>query len=138
MPFGPRVCACCGEIFGVEAHHLYSRKEGCPDDLTVWLCNECHGRAHQMKRRINIRLRIIEGLAAAKARGVKLGRDDIGDANRDAAAARDAELKPILQGMLGQSSRAIAAKLTAMKIEAPRGGAWSQKTVLRVLARLGL
>ncbi len=90
------------------------------------------------QERAMISRRTKEGLAAAAARGVKLGRDDIGDANRDAAAARDAELKPILQGMLGQSSRAIAAKLTAMKIEAPRGGAWSQKTVLRVLARLGL
>jgi len=32
----------------------------------------------------------------------------------------------------------IAQKLTEQGIEAPRGGAWSQMTVLRVMARLGL
>ena len=40
--------------------------------------------------------------------------------------------------MAGQSSRTIAAALTEQGIEPPRGGAWSQKTVLRMMARLGL
>jgi hypothetical protein len=56
----------------------------------------------------------------------------------DAAAARDEALRPVLASMAGLSSRAIAQKLTDMGVEAPRGGAWSQKTVLRVMARLGL
>jgi hypothetical protein len=74
MAYGPRICACCGEIFGVEEHHLYLRADGCPDDLTVWLCNECHGRAHGMTRRVNIRVSINSGLARAKNAGVVLGR----------------------------------------------------------------
>ena len=37
-----------------------------------------------------------------------------------------------------QSSRAIAEQLTEQGIEPPRGGAWSNKTVLRMMARLGL
>ena len=56
MTVGPRLCACCGSAEGVEAHHLYSRRAGCPDDITVWLCNVCHGRAHGMKRRPNSRV----------------------------------------------------------------------------------
>jgi hypothetical protein len=86
MPFGPRVCACCGEIFGVEAHHLYLRADGCPDDLTVWLCNVCHARAHQMKRRVNIRLSVQKGQAAAKARGVKMGRLPLAEVRPNVAA----------------------------------------------------
>ena len=40
--------------------------------------------------------------------------------------------------MIGMASRAIAAKLSEMGIETPRGGtAWSHKTVQRVMARLG-
>jgi hypothetical protein len=30
----------------VEQHHLYRKRDGCPDDLTVWLCGHCHDRAH--------------------------------------------------------------------------------------------
>jgi DNA invertase Pin-like site-specific DNA recombinase len=78
------------------------------------------------------------GLAAAKARGVRLGSDTIAAQNAAAAAMRDAELRPVLESMQGLSSRAIAERLTERGIEPPRGGAWSQKTVLRMIERLGL
>ena len=52
-----------------------------------------------------------EALAAAKARGVRLGRQEIADANRDAAAARDAELEPVLRELSHLSSRAAAAEI---------------------------
>jgi hypothetical protein len=45
MAYGTPLCACCGAVDGVEDHHLYLRSDGCPDDLTVWLCHVCHGRA---------------------------------------------------------------------------------------------
>jgi len=55
-----------------------------------------------------------------------------------AAAERDAALSDTLRPMIGMASRTIAAKLTEMGIETPRGGtAWSHKTVQRVMARLG-
>ena len=73
MPYGPKRCGCCGTPEGVEAHHLYSRKQGCPDDLTVWLCFICHGRAHELRRRVDISTVTKAALAAAKARGVNLG-----------------------------------------------------------------
>src|SRR4249919_3605311 len=64
--------------------------------------------AMAQQERAMISRRTKEALAAAKARGVKLGRDDIGDANRDAAAARDAELAPILRELADMSSRDAA------------------------------
>lgn len=41
----------CQSKVGVQLHHLYSRALGCPDDLVVPLCAECHGRAHGMRFR---------------------------------------------------------------------------------------
>jgi hypothetical protein len=67
MPFGPPVCACCGSTEAVEAHHLYPRSDGCPDDLTVWLCAVCHGRAHGMARRVSTGDATLAGPVLAKA-----------------------------------------------------------------------
>lgn len=69
MAFGPPVCACCGKTEHIEEHHLYLRSDGCPDDLTVWLCNTCHGRAHKMKRRICTATATRNGLVKANAKG---------------------------------------------------------------------
>jgi len=92
--------------------------------------------AEQERRMIS--KRTTEALAEAKARGVKLGSPTGGAENKAAAEARDAALRPVLEPMVGMSSRAIAKALTDQGIEPPRGGAWSQKTVLRIMARLGL
>jgi DNA invertase Pin-like site-specific DNA recombinase len=51
-----------------------------------------------------------EALQAAKARGVKLGRQETADANRLAAAARDAALEPILQELSHLSAQKVAAE----------------------------
>lgn len=73
------------------------------------------------------------GLAVAKARGVKLGRQEIADANREAAAERDAKLAPALRELSQLSSRVAAAELER------RGfGKISYKTVTRARTRLGL
>ena len=91
--------------------------------------------AEQERRMISQRTRA--GLQAAKARGVQLGNPELA-AKQAADPARDEALRPVLVSMAGQSSRAIAAALTEQGIEPPRSGAWSQKTVLRMMARLGL
>ena len=79
-----------------------------------------------------------DALAKAKQRGVILGNPNVGKMNTEAAAARDAELKPILKTMWELPYREIAQELTDRKIPAPRGGAWNAMTVMRVMKRLGI
>ena len=76
--------------------------------------------AEQERRMIS--QRTAAGLAAAKARGVKLGNEKMIADMQAAAAQRDAALRDTLRPMIGLPSRTIAAKLTEMGIEAPRGG----------------
>jgi DNA invertase Pin-like site-specific DNA recombinase len=92
--------------------------------------------AEQERRMISERTKA--GLAAAKARGVKLGNPAQARAMAAAAAARDEALRDTLAPMVGMPLRAIAGKLNQLGIAAPRGGAWEHKSVLRMLARLGL
>ena len=91
--------------------------------------------AEQERRMISQRTKA--GLQAAKERGVKLGNEKMIADMQARAAERDSALRDILRPMIGLPSRTIAQKLTEMGIEAPRGGAWSYKTVQRVMARLG-
>ena len=89
--------------------------------------------AMAQQERAMISRRTKEALAAAKARGVRLGRQEIADANRDAAAARDAELEPVLRELSHLSSRAAAAEIERRAL-----GKLSYKTIARARARLGL
>jgi DNA invertase Pin-like site-specific DNA recombinase len=89
------------------------------------------------KERAMISERTKAALAAAKARGVKLGNQAQADAMKAAAAARDAGVADVLSELAGQPLRAIATELTRRGIAAPRGGEWNQVTVMRVLRRLG-
>jgi len=84
---------------------------------------------------------MLEALAirAAKGRGVQLGNPNVGKMNTEAAAARDAILRPILQEMLEMPYRDIAQELTNRNIPTPRGGGlWNAMTVMRVIKRLGI
>src|SRR4051794_35484183 len=86
-------------------------------------------------------------LAAAKARGVKLGnpanlRNQLdgsarGNAKATRADKRAADLLPIIALLKtgGASLRQIAEGLTRRGIPAPRGGAWSAVAVKRILDR---
>ena len=74
-----------------------------------------------------------EALQAAKARGVKLGRQETADANRLAAAARDAALEPILQELSHLSAQKVAAEIERRGL-----GKLSYRTVMRARVRLGL
>jgi DNA invertase Pin-like site-specific DNA recombinase len=89
-------------------------------------------------------------LAAAKARGVKLGGDrgnirQIAVEGRRIAAERRvaqadrraADVAPVIRELkaAGTSLRGIAADLTARGIPTPQGGTWSAVQVARVLAR---
>jgi DNA invertase Pin-like site-specific DNA recombinase len=87
--------------------------------------------AEQERRMIS--QRTSAGLAAAKARGVRLGRQETADANRHAAAARDAKLEPVLRELSHLSPRKIAAEVEHRGL-----GKLSYKTIARARVRLGL
>lgn len=84
-----------------------------------------------------------EALAAAKARGVKLGgRREAAvlasQARRGEAVSRAEALRGVLTPMVaaGQSQRQIAAALNAAGHRTERGNQWTHKTVGRVIERL--
>lgn len=81
-------------------------------------------------------------LAAAKARGVKLGNPRIRELNRKPArkAMEFAEtMRATLTAMRagGLTQRAMVTELNNMGVKTPRGGAWSLAQLQRVLARVG-
>jgi DNA invertase Pin-like site-specific DNA recombinase len=90
------------------------------------------------KERALISERTKVALQAAKERGVQLGNQAQADANKAAAAARDAQLRPILETMWEMPYRHIADELTDRGIPAPRGGAWNAMSVMRAMKRLGI
>ena len=89
------------------------------------------------KERSMISERTRDALAKAKQRGVVLGNPNVGKMNTADAAARDAELKPVLETMWELPYREIAQELTNRNIPTPRGGdLWNAMTVMRVMKRL--
>jgi DNA invertase Pin-like site-specific DNA recombinase len=81
-------------------------------------------------------------LQAAKARGVRLGRnaDRLASANRATAMDRARQIEHVLAELnrSGMTTREIAAELTARGITTPRGGRWHPQTVRRVMERVAL
>jgi hypothetical protein len=56
-----------------------------------------------------------------------------------ATAARDADLRPILEATRDRTYREIAQALTDRGIKTPRGSdVWNQVTVMRAMKRLGI
>ena len=79
-------------------------------------------------------------LQAAKARGIRLGRngaDRLAPANRAAAIERARQLAPMLAELkrAGMSARQMAAGLAARGIATPNGRRWHAQTVLRMMER---
>ncbi len=90
--------------------------------------------------REQISQRTKDALAAAKTRGIKLGRngaDRLAPANRAEAVKRAQQLAPVLAELkdAGMSARRMAAELTARGIATPSGGRWHAQTVLRMIDR---
>jgi DNA invertase Pin-like site-specific DNA recombinase len=80
-------------------------------------------------------------LAAAKKRGVKLGRhgaEVLAPKYREEARQRAKALKPIITELKGEglSLARIAGELNKRKVPTPRGGRWDHSSVRNVLKRL--
>src|SRR5262245_60216444 len=78
------------------------------------------------------------GLAAAKAKGVRLGNPELAARNRAEAVQRAKELKPVLRSLRDRSAHAAAAAFNEQGIKTPTGAPWSAKTVIRARQRAGL
>jgi len=92
--------------------------------------------------REQISQRTKDALTAAKARGIRLGRnatDRLAPSYRAAAMERARQLAPILAELksTGMSTRRIAAELTARGIPTPNAAKWHGQTVRRMIDRVG-
>jgi DNA invertase Pin-like site-specific DNA recombinase len=88
------------------------------------------------KERSLISKRTKEGLAAAKARGQKLGNANLAAANKAAAAERADALQAVFSETAGLSLRAAADVLNSRGIATPTGKPWGPMAVARVRSRL--
>lgn len=96
------------------------------------------------QERAFISARTKAALAAAKARGVKLGGNNDPTMKRNAARKAEAQREAMKLGdtvmalkAQGLTLRAIAEKLNGMGLKTPRGASWSAVQVLRVMERVG-
>jgi DNA invertase Pin-like site-specific DNA recombinase len=97
------------------------------------------------KERAMISRRTKDALAAAKARGVRLGNPNLAATTAEAAAARTAaadafaaKVRPIIreiQNSGATSLRGVARALTARGIRTARGGDWTAVQVSDILRR---
>ena len=90
------------------------------------------------KERRNISIRTKQALAAAKARGVRLGNPKQAMANKREADSYAKALRPILIKLRHMPVEKIADELTRRKVQTPRGGRWHGRTAARLLDRLHL
>jgi DNA invertase Pin-like site-specific DNA recombinase len=89
------------------------------------------------KERALISRRTKDALAAAKARGVKLGGVTGSSlANQQAAAAFAERMRPVFAELSGLSARKAAEELNRRGIAAANGGQWHAMQVIRVRERL--
>ena len=86
-------CVACGNRSDLNHHHLVPRVYDGPDDDAnlVTLCRECHGLAHGAAYKTGHGDLVRYGQAAARLRGVKVGRKPkLSDYQRDEAIKRRA------------------------------------------------
>ena len=89
------------------------------------------------KERALISRRTKDALAAAKARGVRLGGlRSKGEEYQREAAARAEQLRPIFEELSGLSARRAAEELNRRGIPTATGGKWHAMQVIRVRERL--
>jgi DNA invertase Pin-like site-specific DNA recombinase len=88
------------------------------------------------KERERIAQRTREALAAAKARGQRLGNSAIGKARREEADAHAQHLRPVVAPLRALPAKRISIILNERGVTAPRGGKWQATQVIRLLTRL--
>lgn len=68
-------CAACGRTDDLQYNHLDPKGPTVPENIIV-LCAPCHQKYHRQGGKIHHNYLVKEGIAAARERGVELGRPD--------------------------------------------------------------
>jgi DNA invertase Pin-like site-specific DNA recombinase len=79
-----------------------------------------------------------KALAAAKAKGKRIGNPELGKKNRLAAAERAGHLRPVIAETAHLSMQAAADELNRLGVKTAAGSDWHPMQVHRVRERLGL
>jgi hypothetical protein len=112
----------------------------------VWLCFICHGRAHELRRRLNSSAITKAALAARKAQGVRLGNPTNlhiaarmgAAANRKLAEDFARNVMPVVEQLRRAGTttlQGIARALNERGVRTAHGGAWYATSVRNLLAR---
>ena len=139
-----KFCAVCGNTEDIEQHHWTPKSLDGPDEEAnlLTLCSKHHGEIHSMKRRCNISKITKERLAAAKARGVKLGSYGKIQAQENKRKANKfaEKMKPIIEELNQDgftSFNAVAQELNDRGIKTARGGNnWHPSSVRNLIMRI--
>lgn len=139
-------CFECETTEDLQEHHVVPRSRG--GTKTVTLCYECHMKAHgRTGKGLNHKRLVKEGLARAKARGVKLGTNSQSPDGRMRVleaikAQKDKSFARILPHIIEaqkngcNSNRTIAEYLNEKGIKTPRGKQFSKASMTRYLRHL--
>ena len=120
----------CFECGGVarERHHVVPRSRG--GTQTVWLCCECHGKVHGMKR-LDVGQLSKEGIERRRAKGLMVGSPPKQPAH--------VESRVIALRLQGLGMKRIADVLNSEDVPTAGGGAnWHASTVRVILVRRGV
>jgi DNA invertase Pin-like site-specific DNA recombinase len=122
-------------ISGLMTHRVPFIVAELGPDVDPFMLHIYAALAEKERRMIGQRTR--EGLAAAKAKGTKLGGlNRKGIENRQAALDRAEQLRAVFAELATMSARSAAEELNQRKIATPAGGKWHAATVIRVRKRL--
>lgn len=139
----PDPCFECGQPADHD-HHVVPLSRG--GTKTVPLCGECHGKAHHRDKAMSTGLLAKEGIARAKARGVKFGTPENmtpeaqargARTNHDDAIVAYAIITPTIEKLRDQglTLQDIADNLNTRGEPTRTGSDWSPVQVMRVLRR---
>ena len=138
-------CFECEATEDLQEHHVVPRSRG--GTKTITLCYSCHMKAHGRDGKgLHHKRLVSEGIARAKARGVRWGNPKLNEARKKSNEANRAKgertvetYAPMIrkaQKAGCKTSREIAEHLNESGARSPRGKDVSHKLVLRCLEKM--